>query len=77
MVTSHGQSDGRPFETNLRDERYLPFEGAGVISTCRLELSSVLSTFDYKNRFPFLFTRKDVKISAVELYAVSKSDSDQ
>jgi Tc toxin complex TcA C-terminal TcB-binding domain/Neuraminidase-like domain/Putative peptidoglycan binding domain len=155
IVTSHGQGDGGLFETNLRDERYLPFEGAGVISTWRIELPSVLSTFDYstisdvvlhvrytardggrnlkqrvteeltaalnlieesargkglarlfslrqefptewhrlisgtngngagalphffgitKNRFPFLFTQKDIKISAVELYAVPKSD---
>lgn len=32
VVTSHAQSDGGLFETNLRDERYLPFENSGVIS---------------------------------------------
>ena len=31
----------------LRDERYLPFEGAGVISEWRIELSSPLPQFDY------------------------------
>src|SRR5206468_47042 len=29
IVTSSGQNDSGLFETNLRDERYLPFEGAG------------------------------------------------
>jgi hypothetical protein len=156
IVTSHGQADGGLFETNLRDERYLPFEGAGVISTWRIELPSVLPTFDYstisdvvlhvrytardggrnlkqrvteeltaalnsieesargkglarlfslrqefptewhrlisgangngsggsanffaitKDRFPFLFTQKEISISAVELYAVPKSNT--
>jgi hypothetical protein len=39
IATSHGQSDSGLFELNLRDDRYLPFEGAGAISTWRLELS--------------------------------------
>jgi len=47
IVTSQGQNDGGLFETNLRDERYLPFEGAGVISKWRIELPSVLPAFDY------------------------------
>lgn len=38
IVTSTGQNDSGLFETNLRDERYLPFENSGVISTWRLEL---------------------------------------
>lgn len=38
IVTSSGQNDSGLFETNLRDERYLPFEGAGVISKWRLQL---------------------------------------
>ena len=32
IVTSSAQNDSGLFETNLRDERYLPFEGSGVIS---------------------------------------------
>ena len=35
------------FETNLRDERFLPFEGAGAVSTWRLELPSDFRQFDY------------------------------
>jgi hypothetical protein len=38
IVTSTGQSDSGLFETNLRDERYLPFEGLGAISEWKLEL---------------------------------------
>lgn len=47
VVTSSGQNDGGLFEVNLRDERYLPFEGAGVISTWKLELPSEFRQFDY------------------------------
>jgi len=38
IVTSSGQNDSGLFETNLRDERYLPFENSGVISEWQLEL---------------------------------------
>jgi Tc toxin complex TcA C-terminal TcB-binding domain len=47
IVTSSGQSDSGLFETNLRDERYLPFEGAGVISSWTLALPDQLRQFDY------------------------------
>ena len=38
IVTSSGQNDSGLFETNLRDERYLPFEGSGAISEWQLAL---------------------------------------
>jgi hypothetical protein len=38
IVTSSGQNDSGMFETNLHDERYLPFEGSGVISEWQLQL---------------------------------------
>jgi hypothetical protein len=38
IVTSSAQSDSGLFETNLRDERYLPFENSGVISEWQLQL---------------------------------------
>jgi hypothetical protein len=47
IVTSGSQQDSGMFEPNLRDERYLPFEGAGVISTWHLELPRQLRQFDY------------------------------
>ena len=156
-MTSSAQNDSGLFETNLRDERYLPFEGAGVISTWRLELPTAFRPFDYdtisdvvlhirytardggavlkqkcaaeleesfkgieqlsneaglvrlfsmrhefptewslltsgtnqnpavarsqsfaitKNRFPFLFAGKQIKISSIDLYALLKPDAD-
>ena len=39
IVTSHATNDSGMFETNLRDERFLPFEGAGAISTWNLRTS--------------------------------------
>lgn len=38
VATSNAQNDSGVFELNFRDERYLPFEGAGVISEWALEL---------------------------------------
>jgi hypothetical protein len=40
IVTSSAQNDGGLFETNLRDERFLPFENAGAISAWQLRLPS-------------------------------------
>jgi hypothetical protein len=47
IVTSGAQNDSGLFETNLRDERYLPFEGQGAISAWRIELPKTFKTFDY------------------------------
>jgi hypothetical protein len=47
IVTSSGQNDSGLFETNLRDERYLPFEGSGADSTWRIELPNDFRQFDY------------------------------
>ena len=47
IVTSSGQQDSGMFEPNLRDERFLPFEGAGAISRWHLELPSTFEAFDY------------------------------
>jgi hypothetical protein len=47
IVTSTGQNDSGLFETNLRDERFLPFELAGAISEWRLELPAQVRQFDY------------------------------
>lgn len=38
IAASSGQNDSGLFELSFRDERYLPFEGAGVISEWSLEL---------------------------------------
>jgi hypothetical protein len=47
IATSNAQNDGGQFELNFRDERYLPFEGAGAISTWGLSLPKVKRAFDY------------------------------
>jgi hypothetical protein len=47
VVTSSAQNDSGLFETNLRDERFLPFEGAGAISTWQLQLPDEFRGFDY------------------------------
>jgi hypothetical protein len=48
IVTSSGQNDSGLFEPSLRDERYLPFEGAGVISEWRIDLPAPFRQFDYE-----------------------------
>lgn len=47
IVTSGAANDSGMFETNLRDERFLPFEGGGAISTWQLTLPSAIRAFDY------------------------------
>ena len=50
IATSSAQNDSGVFELNFRDERYLPFEGAGVASTWSLELMEdpAMRQFDYE-----------------------------
>lgn len=48
VSTSSGNNDGGQFELNFRDERYLPFEGAGAESTWSLQLPSAFRPFDYR-----------------------------
>ena len=47
IVTSGANNDSGLFEANLRDERFLPFEGAGVESTWKLDLPGDYRAFDY------------------------------
>ena len=47
IVTSGGSNDSGMFETTLRDERFLPFEGAGALSTWRLDLPKDYPAFDF------------------------------
>jgi hypothetical protein len=56
IVLSHGQNDSGLFETNLRDERLLPFEGAGLIdSEWQLSLPQERA-FDYDSIADVVFT---------------------
>jgi hypothetical protein len=47
IATSTGREDAGLFETNLRDERYLPFEGAGAESRWRLTMDKDANRFDF------------------------------
>ena len=49
IATSSAQNDNGMFELNFRDERYLPFEGGGAISSWKLELPRELRQFDYNS----------------------------
>lgn len=47
ITTSSAQNDSGLLDTGFRDERYLPFEGAGAVSTWSLELPTDFRSFDY------------------------------
>lgn len=47
VAVSSAQNDSGVFELNFKDERYLPFEGAGAISKWRLELPTIRQ-YDYR-----------------------------
>lgn len=48
IATSTATSDAGLFNLDFRDERYLPFEYAGAVSTWKLELPSKVPQFDYR-----------------------------
>lgn len=47
IVTSSGQSDSGLFETNLHDERKLPFEWSGAVSQWQLDIPTDVRQFDF------------------------------
>lgn len=47
IASSTAQADAGVFDFSFRDERYMPFEGAGAVSTWRLSLPSNFRPFDY------------------------------
>ncbi|HET9640905.1 MAG TPA: neuraminidase-like domain-containing protein [Allosphingosinicella sp.] len=47
IITSTGVNDPAMFDTNLRDERYLPFENAGAVSEWEVSLPKA-AEFDYQ-----------------------------
>jgi hypothetical protein len=48
IATSTAQNDSGMFEVNFRDERYLPFEGAGAISQWKLSMPPDCNAFDFE-----------------------------
>lgn len=49
IVTSSGKDDSGLFELNFQDERYLPFEGAGAISSWKIELPQECNRIDVRS----------------------------
>ena len=47
IATSHGQDDSGVFSVNFRDERYLPFETAGAVSTWMISMPPGCNAFDF------------------------------
>jgi hypothetical protein len=47
IATSSAQNDSGLFELNFRDERYLPFEGMGAISSWQIQLNNQFRLFDF------------------------------
>ncbi len=47
IATSRAQNDSGMFELNFNDERYLPFEGAGVISDWQINMPIENNYFDF------------------------------
>src|SRR5579859_1537056 len=47
IVTSTASNDSGMFETDLHEDRFLPFEGTGAVSKWKLDLPSSYPAFDY------------------------------
>jgi hypothetical protein len=47
IVTSGAQNDSGLFELNFRDDRFLPFDGAGAVSRWSLEMPQDSNLFDF------------------------------
>jgi Tc toxin complex TcA C-terminal TcB-binding domain len=77
IVTSSAQQDSGMFEPNLRDERYLPFEGSGAISSWTLTLPDKFRPFDYDTisdvLLHFRYTSRD---GGEDLKTASEGDLD-
>lgn len=58
IATSTAQNDSGMFELNFRDERYLPFEGAGAISTWQLTMPQTCNAFDFETITDVIFNLK-------------------
>lgn len=49
IATSSAQNDSGVFELNFKDERYMPFEHKGAVSSWTLEFSDMARQFDYNS----------------------------
>lgn len=86
ISTSTAQNDAGVFQLNFRDDRYMPFEGAGAISSWKLLLPKNFRQFDYSSindiiihvsytaEYDELF-RENVEKTNGEIETLLKSDS--
>jgi peptidoglycan hydrolase-like protein with peptidoglycan-binding domain len=58
IATSTAQNDSGLFTVNFNDERYLPFEGAGVISIWQLSMPQDTNAFDFETITDVIFNLK-------------------
>ncbi|KAL6795809.1 hypothetical protein GGI42DRAFT_356796 [Trichoderma sp. SZMC 28013] len=63
IAVSHEQQDSGVFNLDFKDERYIPFEGAGVISKWHLELPTSVKQFYYNTTTDIVL---HVKYTAVQ-----------
>ncbi|KAG4442597.1 hypothetical protein IFR05_001927 [Cadophora sp. M221] len=69
IAVSTGQADSGLFELAFSSERYLPFEGAGAISSWKLELpSTALQAFDYGSITDVLFNLRYTSLNGGEQF---------
>jgi receptor-binding and translocation channel-forming TcA subunit of Tc toxin len=75
IVTSTAQNDAGLFEANFRDERYLPFEGQGVISRWRAELAADSNSVDPNSvRDLILHIRYTAREGGVALAGIARKE---
>jgi hypothetical protein len=58
IAASTGQNDAGVFSVDFKDERYMPFEGAGAISTWQLDLPPAFRQFDYSSITDVIITMR-------------------
>jgi Tc toxin complex TcA C-terminal TcB-binding domain/Neuraminidase-like domain len=66
IAVSTGQNDSGVFELSFKDERYIPFEGAGVISQWQIDLPHTFRQFDYSSINDVIMTVRYISMGGGE-----------
>lgn len=74
IAISSGRDDAGVFDLSLQDERYLPFEGRGVISEWKLDLPTRIRHFNYRTISDVVLTIRYTAKSAGEPFASDATD---
>ncbi|KAM7219794.1 hypothetical protein V8F06_004828 [Rhypophila decipiens] len=75
IAISAGQQDTGLFSLDFKDERYIPFEGAGLISRWRLELPTAIQQFDYNTIRDVIMHVKYTALQGGAAFRKAASDS--